>query len=86
MQIHWEKVSNGEPAIGRSCILWWDKRLERDLFNKEEVKLARKCKPLLSHCMLTLRNRPKAASMAERNLLSSDLTTCSAGCAWAIVR
>jgi len=43
MQIHWEKVSNGEPAIGHSCILWWDEKTERDLFNKEEVKLARKC-------------------------------------------
>ena len=43
MQIHWEKVSNGESATGHSCILWWDEKTERDLFNKEEVKLARKC-------------------------------------------
>ena len=39
MQIHWEKVSNGEPAIGHSCILWWDEKTERDLFNKEDEEL-----------------------------------------------
>lgn len=53
MQIHQEKVSNGEPAIGHSCILWWDKKTERDLFNKEGGETGKEMQPLcLTACSL----------------------------------